>query len=100
MREVIDGCKICGRRMLTDGSPLIRRTCDACKAIQQREHNRRGNARRTAKRHAAKAEMAPPRCQQCGKVIEGAWRLSPTGGWVRRYCDSACRQTAFRDRHG
>jgi hypothetical protein len=33
----------------TDGSPLIRRTCDACKAIQQREYNRRGNARRTAK---------------------------------------------------
>jgi hypothetical protein len=72
MREVMGGCKVCGRRMLTDGSPLIRRTCDACKVIQQREHNRRRSARRTAKRHAAKAAMAPPRCEQCGKVIEGA----------------------------
>ena len=32
MREVKDGCKLCGKRMLTDRSPLIRRTCDACKA--------------------------------------------------------------------
>ena len=37
MREVMDGCKVCGKRMLTNRSPLIRRTCDACKAEQRRE---------------------------------------------------------------
>jgi len=26
MHEVMGGCKICGRRMLTNGSPLVRRT--------------------------------------------------------------------------
>ena len=74
MHEVIGGCKICGKRMLTDRSPLVHRTCDACKAEHRRENNRRSNARRKAERHAAKAAMEAPRCEQCGKVIEGANR--------------------------
>jgi hypothetical protein len=59
MHEVIGGCKICGKQMLTDRSPLMHRTCDACKAEQRREHNRRIDARRKAKRHAAKAKNGP-----------------------------------------
>ena len=100
MREVMDGCKVCGRAMLTDGSPLIQRTCADCKARQRRESNRRLAARRKAERHAAKAEMKVPRCERCGKAIEGANRLAaPSGdGWARRFCGSACRQAAFRAR--
>jgi hypothetical protein len=99
MREVIDGCKICGRRMLTDGSPLIRRTCDACKAQQSREITRKVTARRSAERRAARERLPPPRCEQCGKVIEGAVRLV-RGQWSRKFCGNTCRQAAFRDRHG
>jgi hypothetical protein len=100
MREVIDGCKICGRRMLTDGSPLVHRTCDACKAQQRRETSRKVTARRKAERRAARAALPPPRCEQCGKVIEGAVRLASASGWARRFCNNTCRQAAFRDRHG
>lgn len=113
MREVIDGCKVCGKRMLTDGSPLVRRTCDACKARQQREQRRRLAAKRKAERHEFKAELETPRCQQCGKLIEGVVRLTVpysrwrTRGrarlaepqWARKYCDSTCRQAAFRARN-
>ena len=86
MQEVYGGCKICGRRMLTDRSPLERRTCDACKAIQRREYNRRVDARRKAERDAVKAKMAPPRCEQCGKPIEGANLLATRAGpqWARK----------------
>ena len=45
MHEVMGGCKICGRQMLTNGSPLVRRTCEWVKAIQKRERNRRTDAR-------------------------------------------------------
>jgi hypothetical protein len=62
MREVLNGCKVCGKRMLTAGSPLIHRTCDACKAKQRRTDNSRLAAKRKAKRHAAKAELNVPRC--------------------------------------
>jgi hypothetical protein len=72
--EVMDGCKVCGKRMLTHGSMLIRRTCAACKAQQRRAHNRRLAARRKAERHAAKAKLALPHCQQCGSPIAGAAR--------------------------
>ena len=72
LREVMDGCKVCGRRMLTPDSPLIRRTCDACKAEQRREHNAMLAARRKAKRHAAKQKLGKPRCEQCGKLIKGS----------------------------
>ena len=80
MQEVYGSCKICGRRMLTDRSRLERRTCDACKAIQRREYNRRVDARRKAERDAVKAKMAPPRCEQCGKPIEGANLLATRAG--------------------
>ena len=100
MQDVYVGCKICGRQMLTNGSPLVRRTCDACKAIQKRERNRRTDARRKAERDAVKAKMAPPRCEQCGKPIEGANLLATRAGpqWARKFCGNTCRKAAFRAR--
>ena len=95
MREVMDGCKVCGKPMLTNSSPLIHRTCAACKAEQRRESNRRLAARRKAERHAAKEPMGVPRCQQCGKPIEGANHWN-TKQWARRFCGSTCRQAASR----
>ena len=56
MRQVMGGCKVCGKRMLTDGSPLIHRTCDACKTEQRREHARKTVARRSAERRTIKAK--------------------------------------------
>ena len=56
MRKVIEGCKVCGKQMLTDET-LLKRTCDACKAKQVRESSRRLAARRKARRHAFKAGM-------------------------------------------
>ena len=79
MREVIGGCKVCGKPMLTHGSQLVHRTCDACKAEYRREAHRRTAARRKAERHAAKAAMAAPRCERCGEAIEGAVRLAYRG---------------------
>jgi len=100
MREVLDGCKICGKRMLTDRSPLIHRTCDACKAEQRRAHNSKMAARRKAERHAAKQAMEAPRCQHCGKPIKGAERVRKErygrAQWVRKFCSNACRQATFR----
>ena len=52
LHQVLDGCKVCGKRMLTRGSTLIHRTCDACKAEQRRGRNRRAAACRKAERHA------------------------------------------------
>ena len=72
MQKVLGGCKLCGKPMQTNRSPLIHRTCDACKDEQLRQSNRRLAVRRKAKRHATKAALKPPRCQQCGKAIEGA----------------------------
>jgi hypothetical protein len=102
MHEVMGGCEVCGRRMLTNGSQLVHRTCDACKAEQRRKYNRKNNARRKAKRHAAKAKMAQPRCEQCGKPIEGANLLATRAGpqWARKFCGNTCRKTAFRARNG
>jgi len=102
MYEVMGGCKICGRRMLTDRSPLERRTCDACKAIQRREYNRRVDARRKAERDAVRAKMAPPRCEQCGKPIEGANLLATRAGpqWACKFYGNTCRKAAFCARNG
>jgi len=100
LREVMDGCKICGKRMLTNRSPLIHRTCAACKVEQRREAHCRTAARRKAARHAAKAAMPVPRCQQCGKAIGGAARLADLRRWGRKFCGNACRQAAFRARNG
>ena len=86
MFEVPGGCKVSGKRMLIDRSSLRHRTCDACKAEHRRANNRRIDARRKGERHAAKAEMPPPRCEHCGKVIEGAQRLTArheTRPWKR-----------------
>ena len=94
MQKVLGGCKLCGKPMQTNRSPLIHRTCDACKDEQLRESNRRLAIRRKAQRHAAKATLKPPRCQQCGEAIEGA-RLTSNGQWVRKFCDSTCRNAAF-----
>ena len=101
LREVMGGCKVCGKRMLTPDSPLIRRTCEGCKAEQAREHNRKVAARRKAERHAAKQKLGKPRCEQCGKPIKGAVRLDFTRRgprWTRKFCGDACRQAAFRAR--
>ena len=99
MQKVLGGCKLCGKPMQTNRSPLIRRTCDACKDEQLRESNRRLTVRRKAKRHATKAAQKPPRCQQCGKAIEGAHMLTPNGQWVRKFCGTRCRQAAFQARN-
>ena len=102
MREVMGGCKVCGKRMLTNGSPLIPRTCDACKTEQRRAHSRKTTARRSAERRAVKAKMKVPRCEQCGKAIKDAVRLTACSRsrWMRRFCSNACRKAAFRERHG
>jgi len=99
MQKVLGGCKLCGKPMQTNRSPLIHRTCDACKDEQLRESNRRLAARRKAKRHATKAALKPPRCQQCGEAIEGAHMLTPNGQWVRKFCGTRCRQAAFQARN-
>jgi hypothetical protein len=39
MQKVLGGCKLCGKPMQTNRSPLIHRTCDACKDEQLRESN-------------------------------------------------------------
>jgi hypothetical protein len=108
MREVMWGCKVCGKRMLTDGNPLTYRTCDACKAKQRHDSIRRLAAKRKAERHADKAEMDGPRCANCGEPIEGAARLTVPHKqnwwvkgyvepqWARKFCGNACRQAAFR----
>ena len=44
--------------------------------------------------------MGLPRCQQCGKAIKGANRLTSNGQWARKFCGNTCRQAAFRDRNG
>ena len=107
LREVVDGCKVCGKRILTDGSILIHRTCDDCKAEQRREHNRRTAERRKAERHAAKSAMKVPRCDQCGVPIEQPMRLRfdprfdrryNRPQWARKFCSNRCRQAAFRER--
>ena len=98
MQKVLGGCKLCGKPMQTNRSPLIHRTCDACKDEQLRESNRRLAVRRKAKRHATKAALKPPQCQQCGKAIEGA-RLTSNGQWVRKFCGRKCRQAAFYARN-
>src|SRR5262249_52844625 len=113
------GCKVCGKPMRTNGSPLVYRTCHDCRAERQREQNRRLAAKRKAERHARKQVAGVPRCQHCGKPIEGAVRFSApdresseqfiarygTGTeraapppWARKFCDNACRQAAFRNR--
>ena len=100
MHEVLGGCKVCGKQMLTDRSPLMHRTCNACEAEHRRERNRRTDARRKAERDAVKAKMAPPRCEQCGKPIEGANLLATRAGpqWARKFCGNTCRKAAFRAR--
>lgn len=101
-REVLDGCKLCGKRMLTRGSILIHRTCDTCKAEQRRERARKTAERRKAERHAAKAALPVPRCEQCHEPIEQPMRLHSRDRydtrWARRFCSNACRQAAHRDR--
>ena len=94
MREVIGGCRICRKPMLTNGSPSMRRTCDACKAEQRRMLNRKITVRRKAERHAARLALGVPRCEQCGEVLAEPVRLDP------RFCGNTCRQAAFRARNG
>jgi hypothetical protein len=55
---------------------------------------------RKAQRQAIKAALPPPTCKQCGAVIAGARRLAGPETWARLYCSSACKQEAWRDRHG
>ena len=98
MEEVFGGCKVCGKRMLTDWYPLVKRTCDACKLAQRQARNRTRASLRKAERHAAKADMSRPRCQQCDKRIKGAVRLDGDGEWARKFCGNRCRQAAFRAR--
>lgn len=64
------------------------------------EHHRRLAAKRKAMRHAVKAALPRPVCRQCGEVITLARRLASPGTWSRVFCGNACRQAAWRDRHG
>ncbi|MFH0297218.1 hypothetical protein AAFX91_08240 [Bradyrhizobium sp. 31Argb] len=100
MEEVFGGCKVCSKRMLTNWYPLVHVTCEACKLAQRQARNRKLAAKRKAERHAIKAKMRPPRCEQCRKIIEGAVRLDGPGHWTRRYCGNRCRQAAFRAING
>ena len=68
MREVMDGCKVIGKPMMTNSSPLIHRTCAACKAEQRRESNRRLAARRKAERQAAKEPRSPWVCRSASNA--------------------------------
>ena len=68
--------------------------------VDAAEHRRRLAARRKAERHAAKAMVPRPRCRQCDAVIGESRQLASSGQWTRRYCSNACRQEAWRDRHG
>jgi hypothetical protein len=56
--------------------------------------------RRKARRHAVKATIPRPVCRQCGAIIEHARRLASPSVWARMFCSNACRQAAWRDRHG
>ena len=58
------------------------------------EHHRRLAAKRKAMRHAVKAALPRP------EVITLARRLASPGTWSRVFCGNACRQAAWRDRHG
>lgn len=104
LHQVLGGCKVCGKRMLTRGSTLIHRTCDACKAEQRRERSRRASARRKAERHAAKRALPVRRCNQCGEPMKQPLRLRSRENpwdrprWERKFCSGRCRQAAFRDR--
>jgi hypothetical protein len=40
MEEVFGGCKVCGKRMLTNWYPLVKVTCEACKLAQRQAYNR------------------------------------------------------------
>jgi hypothetical protein len=64
------------------------------------ERHRKLAARRKAQRHAAKAMIPRPRCRRCDAVIDDPRRLASPGEWARIYCSGACRQEAWRDRHG
>jgi RNA polymerase-binding transcription factor DksA len=64
------------------------------------EHHRRLAAKRKAMRHAVKAALPRPVCRQCGEVITLARRLASPATWSRVFCGNACRQAAWRDRHG
>jgi len=64
------------------------------------EHRRRDAARHRARRAAAKAGVPLPACRQCGTVIDDVGRLASPKKWARVYCGGACRQAAWRNRHG
>ena len=64
------------------------------------EHHRRLAAKRKRERHAAKSRIPQPRCRQCDEVITDARQLASPNTWVRRFCSNACRQAAYRARHG
>jgi RNA polymerase-binding transcription factor DksA len=69
-------------------------------ASPARCHAIRTAARRKFERHAAKAAIPLPTCEQCGEAIPAARRLASPTSWARRFCGNTCRQAAWRDRHG
>jgi hypothetical protein len=66
----------------------------------RQRRNRAIAARRLAHRHAIKAAIPRPRCVVCDGQIEHPLRLTGAMEWARRYCCNACRQEAWRTRHG
>jgi hypothetical protein len=78
VQHVYVGCKICGRQMLTTGSPRMHRTCDACKAIQKRERNRRTDAPqgRTPRRQSKNGSNAMRAVQQTHRGSQSPRRES------------------------
>jgi hypothetical protein len=91
-KEVLGGCKLCGKRMLTRRTILEPRTCEACKAKQRRTHNARLAARRKTQRHEGREVMT---CAHCKKVVDASHDYARP---ERKYCSNRCRQAAFRER--
>ena len=101
MHEVYGGCKICGKPMLTDRSPLVRRTCDACKAIQKRERDRRVDAPqgRTRRRQSENAPTAMRAVRQAHRGSQSP-RHECRAAMGEKFCGNSCRKAAFRARNG
>jgi len=85
----VQSCAFCGKPIFEQGRKFCGPTC-------------RQFAWRRAVPPAARRAMGVPHCQVCGKPIKGAVRLVRDRqgrlSWASKFCDHACRQTAYRRR--
>ena len=56
--------------------------------------------KRKALRNTVKAALPRPVCRQCGAIIDHPRRLASPASWTRVFCSNACKQAAWRERHG